>query len=432
MPLTIFWFRRDLRTDDNAGLSAALQSKNPVLCLFIYDTEILSKLSDKKDPRVEFIHERISILDLQLRKSGSTLLVKHGKPASIFTELLAEFDVQEVFTNHDYEPYALERDKKIQALLKKSNIPFRTFKDQVIFEKSEVINEAGLPYKVFTPYKNKWQQHLNAESIKSCESEKLLKNLFTCKAFTLPPLAGLGFEKSNIGIPSPKLDKNFLQDYGQQRDFPEPNKTSMLGIHLRFGTVSIRKMVSIALESSDIWLNELIWREFFMQLLFHFPYVVNEPFQKKFRLVNWRHDEEDFRKWTEGMTGYPMVDAGMRQLNATGFMHNRARMITASFLTKHLFIDWRWGETYFAEKLLDFELSSNNGNWQWAAGTGADAQPYFRIFNPVSQQEKFDPDFKYIKKWIPEFGKPEYPKAMIDHKTAVQRAKENFNKALSH
>jgi deoxyribodipyrimidine photo-lyase len=428
--VNIFWLRRDLRLDDNAGLYAALKSNNPVLCLFIFDTGILDLLPDKTDPRVSFIYEQISSIHQQLLECGSSLMVKKGKPEAIFNDLIQKYKIEEVYTNHDYEPAAIRRDEAIKKNLNKKHIRFLSFKDQVIFEKGEILNDSGNPYRVYTPYKKKWKQKFQEESPKSYQTKKLFSNFVRIPPLSLPPLKKIGFKKSRIIIPLFSFDKKLLIHYDKQRDYPEPNNTSLLGIHLRFGTISIRKAAKIAAKLNETWLNELIWREFFMQLLFHFPYVVNSSFNTRFKHVAWRHNEKDFKKWTEGKTGYPMVDAGMRQLNMTGFMHNRARMITAGFLTKHLFIDWSWGEAYFAEKLLDYELSSNNGNWQWAAGTGADAQPYFRIFNPYSQQKKFDADFKYIKKWIPEFGSKNYPEPMIDHKTAVQRAKENFKKAL--
>jgi deoxyribodipyrimidine photo-lyase len=429
--INIFWFRRDLRLEDNTGLFQSLQTEHPTLPLFIFDTNILDKL-EKKDARVEFILAQIDRLQNELKTLGSSLLVKVGKPEIIFKNLISEYDVKKVFINHDYEPYAIQRDEKIKSLVTKNKIEFSSFKDQVIFEKNEILNDSGLPYKVYTSYKNKWKATISPEHLSSYNTRKHFGHFLKTKPFSIPALSDLGFQSSGIAIPVKKINKEQLKNYDKVRDYPELNQTSMLGIHLRFGTISVREAVKEAFNINETWLNELIWREFFMLLLYHFPHITDSPFNTKYKFVNWRHDEKDFTKWCEGKTGYPLVDAGMRQLNATGFMHNRVRMVTASFLTKHLFIDWRWGEAYFAKKLLDYELSSNNGNWQWAAGTGADAQPYFRIFNPALQQQKFDKDFKYIKKWVPEYGTDNYPVPMIDHKKATERVKEGFNKALNN
>lgn len=423
--LSIFWFRRDLRLEDNVGLYHALKDSNPVLPLFIFDKNILSNLP-KEDARVEFIHESLLSMNEELIQKKSSLLVKYGTPEKIFKSLLVEFSISKVYTNHDYEPYAIERDEKIKKILSSNKVEFLTFKDQVIFEKNEILSQTGTPYKVYTPYKNKWRECLQEKDLKSYPSERDA-NFYTTSPFKIPDLKELGFKVSGIPLPSGKISESKLINYGETRDYPYLDSTSRIGIRLRFGTVSIRKVVKKAIKLNETWLNELIWREFFMQLLFHFPYVVNEPFNSRFKNMPWRYDEVDFKKWCEGKTGYPLVDAGMRELKQTGFMHNRVRMVTASFLSKHLLIDWRMGERYFAEKLLDYELSSNNGNWQWSAGTGADAQPFFRIFNPELQQKKFDPEFKYIKKWVPEFGTSSYPAPMIDHKKAVDRAKKAFN-----
>jgi deoxyribodipyrimidine photo-lyase len=331
-----------------------------------------------------------------------------------------------VYANHDYEPYAIQRDKRIQKLLHTKGIKFYTYKDQVIFEKNEVLNGTGTPYKVYTPYKSKWLSQLTDFYIKPYPTEKYSANFFKTKPFDFLSIESIGFEKTGIELPPDTVAQGLIKKYDQQRDFPFIEGTSRFGIHFRFGTLSIREKVSRARALNEVWLSELIWREFFMQLLFHFPQVVSEPFSEKFKKVKWRYDENDFEKWSKGMTGYPLVDAGMRELNGTGHMHNRVRMVVASFLTKHLLLDWRMGEAYFAEKLLDYDLAANNGNWQWCAGTGADAQPYFRIFNPISQQQKFDPDFIYIKKWVPEYGTSAYPLPMIEHKAATARAKEAF------
>lgn len=423
--ISFFWFRRDLRIEDNAGLYHALKGPYPVVPIFIFDKNILENLTDKADARVEFIYKKIAEINQSLIEKGSSILVEIGKPEKVFLKLLEKFDVGHVYTNHDYEPYALERDQHVGKLLNSKGIEFHTYKDQVIFEKEEILNLSSSPYKVYTHYKNKWKEKFEMKLTDPFPSDKQ-QNFFKT-TFRIPDLKEVGFKPSAITIPPLTISKAELKKYHETRDFPYLNSTSRIGIHLRFGTISIRKVVKAAYALNETWLNELIWREFFMQLLFNFPYVVTEPFNRSFLKLDWRHDEADFHKWTEGKTGYPLVDAGMRELNQTGFMHNRVRMVCASFLTKHLLIDWRWGEHYFADKLLDFELSSNNGNWQWSAGTGADAQPFFRIFNPMMQQKRFDPEFIYIKKWVPEFGSAFYPTPMVDHKSAVERAKKAFN-----
>ncbi|MCU0416659.1 MAG: DNA photolyase family protein [Cytophagaceae bacterium] len=424
---TLFWFRRDLRLDDNAGLYHALKENPSVLPLFIFDTDILEKLSDKRDARVQFIHQHVTLLKQTLQSMGSDLKVYIGKPVEVLDSLFRKGNIQNIYTNADYEPYALQRDQSVRELAATYGIPLYTFKDQVVFEPTEILNDAGLPYKVYTPYKKKWLSKLTASHLQPYPTDTYCSHFEQVHPEPIGTLADIGFEQSTFSIPPANITQKIISSYDKQRDYPYiPEGTSRLGIHFRFGTISIREKARKALPLNDVWLSELIWREFFMQLLYHFPHVVNAPFQSKFSKVQWRYQEDDFKRWCEGTTGYPLVDAGMRELNQTGQMHNRVRMVVASFLTKHLLIDWRWGEAYFAAKLLDFDLSANNGNWQWCAGTGADAQPYFRIFNPTNQQEKFDPQFIYIKKWVPEFGTPAYPAPMIDHKVAVQRAKEAF------
>ena len=421
-----FWFRRDLRLEDNAGLYYALKSPYPVIPIFIFDADILNKLNDKKDPRVTFIYNQVITIQEILVKKGSSILIRVGKPEDIFKDLLDQFDIASVYTNNDYEPYGIKRDLAIKNLLLNSGITFNSYKDQVIFEKDEVTGEGGKNYRVYTPYKNKWLKTLNNFYLKSYPNELYLNNFYKTTALPIPALEDIGFSESDIAIPGKNIVELEIKNYQETRNFPNKNTTSRLSIHLRFGTISIRKIASIAQSLNDTWLSELIWREFFMQLLYHNPQVVEEPFNGKFKNLKWRHNELDFEKWCNGKTGYPLVDAGMRELNATNFMHNRVRLVTASFLTKHLLIDYKWGEAYFAEKLLDFDQSANNGNWQWSAGTGADAQPFFRIFNPILQQERFDANFEYIKKWVPEYGTSHYPKPMIDHKIAVTRAKDAF------
>ncbi|MEQ8471679.1 MAG: deoxyribodipyrimidine photo-lyase [Marinoscillum sp.] len=429
--INIFWHRRDLRYFDNSGLYYALTSSLPVLPVFVFDKNILDDLEDKSDARVTFIYDQISNLHLEYKNQGSGLYVFCGTPKEAYEALIAKYDVQEVYTNRDYEPYAKDRDQSIETFLKDNESSFLTFKDQVIFERGEIMNDQGEPYKVFTPYKNKWLEKFKNQKLESFPSEDHLEKLFKHPAEELPTLADFGFERSEIEIPDRNVSDELIQKYDKQRDIPAVNGTSRLGVHLRFGTISIRNQVLRARKLNGTWLNELIWREFYMMILAHFPNVVDKAFKSRYDQVPWINNEEQFSKWCEGKTGYPIVDAGMRELNNTGYMHNRVRMIVASFLTKHLLIDWRWGEQYFAKKLLDFELSSNNGGWQWAAGTGTDAQPYFRVFNPYSQQEKFDKDFAYIKKWVPEFGTSNYPDPIVSHKEARQRAIDTFKEAIS-
>jgi len=416
--------------DDNCGLYHALKDNLPVLPVFIFDTEILDKLMDRRDTRVEFIHKQVGQLAHEFQKYGSGIEVFYGKPIEAFRTFTKKFNVKKVFTNCDYEPYTKKRDVEISDLLKLSNIEFHTYKDQVIFEALEIAKEDGDPYKVYTPYKEQWLKKNNQLGIAHYPSQTLLSNLFKTKTTTLPDLKAIGFKHTDMPIPETTIDKKIISEYDKQRNYPAKNGTSRLGIHLRHGTISIRKAVDIASQYNKIWLQELIWREFYMMILDNFPRVVDEEFNLKYKKFPWKYDEENFKKWCKGKTGYPIVDAGMRELNQTGHMHNRVRMITASFLTKHLLIDWRWGEAYFAGKLLDYELASNNGGWQWAAGCGTDAQPYFRIFNPAEQAKKFDPKGEYVRKWVPELNSFHYPNPIIDHKFARQRAIETFKTAL--
>lgn len=427
--ITLFWFRRDLRLEDNTGLFYALQQEKDVLPLFIFDTNILDKLEDKEDARVEFILNQLLGIKQKLEEKGGSLLIKHGKPEEVYAELVKEFEIQSVYTNRDYEPYAKERDQKIEKFLQSKNIPFLTFKDQMIFEPGEILNGSGEFYKVFTPFSKSWLEKFKQNSIQPLD-EANWKNLFQTSALSKMSLEDLGFQKTQIEIPSKLADQEIIRHYDKTRNFPAIEGTSRLGIHLRFGTISIRKLALEAFKLNETYLNELIWREFYMMILAFNPQVVDKAFKPAYDRIPWRNNEQEFEAWCEGKTGYPIVDAGMRELNSTGYMHNRVRMIVASFLTKHLLIDWRWGERYFAKKLLDFELASNNGGWQWAAGTGTDAQPYFRVFNPDSQTEKFDKDMKYIKKWVPEVGTSSYPKPIVDHKFARQRAIDTYKKAL--
>lgn len=427
--IDICWLRRDLRLSDNTALYHALRSKFPVLLIFIFDKEILDKLENKKDKRVSFILEMLKQINSDLKKHNSGLYVLTDTPTNAFEKICNDFEVKEVFTNQDYEPYAIERDSKIKKFLEDKRIVFHSYKDQVIFEKSEVVKPDGEPYTIFTPYSNKWKEKFKKEGAKEVHSEKYLSNLFKIKPFHFPSLKEIGFEEINAEFPNLNISEKLIRNYDETRNIPSVDGTSFASMYLRFGTVSVRDLVILANKINEKWLNELIWREFYMMILFHFPYVVNENFKKKYDDLKWRNNEKEFELWCKGETGFPIVDAGMRQLNETGWMHNRVRMIVAGFLCKDLLIDWRWGEAYFAEKLLDYELSSNNGNWQWAAGTGCDAAPYFRIFNPNEQIKKFDPQLIYIKRWIKDF-RPGYLPEIIKHDFARKRALEVYKKAL--
>lgn len=430
--ITLFWFRRDLRLHDNAGLYHALKNNKNILPIFIFDTSILEKLDNKEDRRVDFIHQALLHIQKQLTEIESSLMVLQGKPIEVFQQLIKKYSINSVYTNHDYETYAINRDEEIKILLEKNKIKLKTFKDQVIFEKNEVTKDDGLPYTVFTPYMRKWKSKLNPFYLKSYPTEKYFSKFYKTKAFLFPTLKDIGFEKTDLKFSIPKLDEKIIAIYDQQRNFPAIAGTTKISVHLRFGTVSIRKLATIALKLNDQWLNELIWREFYMMILFHFPYVTKSAFKKNYDRIPWRNNEKEFEAWCKGETGYPIVDAGMRELNSTGFMHNRVRMIVASFLVKHLLIDWRWGEAYFAEKLLDFDLAANNGGWQWAASSGCDAAPYFRVFNPYEQTKRFDPELKYIRKWVPEFEELTYPKPIVEHKFARDRILSTYKKALGN
>ncbi|MES2430871.1 MAG: deoxyribodipyrimidine photo-lyase [Bacteroidota bacterium] len=429
--VNIFWFRRDLRLNDNAALYHALKSNLPVLPIFIFDKNILDKLEDKDDRRVTFIYTTILELQQQIKKSGSALNVFYGTPADVFKKLLAKYNINKVFINHDYELYAQQRDREVGSILKKNNATLYSSKDQVIFEKDEVVKDDGKPYTVFTPYSKKWKAKLTEFYLKSYPSEELLNNLYKNDGVDIPTLNEMRFVQSENIFPAKQLNEEIVKKYSAHRDFPGIDGTSKLGVHLRFGTVSIREITKRALALNDTYLNELIWREFYQMILWHFPHVSEgRSFKSEYDSIEWNRDEGEFEKWCKGQTGYPIVDAGMRELNATGFMHNRVRMVVASFLSKHLLLDWRLGEAYFARKLLDFEFASNNGGWQWAAGCGCDAAPYFRIFNPYLQTKKFDPNLSYIKKWVPEFQEFNYPKPIVEHEFARKRALEVYGRTL--
>jgi len=431
-PVAIFWFRRDLRLDDNVGFYNALNSGHPVLPIFIFDEIILDRLQED-DARVTFIHDTIRGLQNDLKdRFGSSIALFHGKPLEIFNTLLKTHLIAEVYANHDFEPYARERDPSIKALLNQHEVSFKTFKDHVIYEKDEVVKNDGKPYLVYTPYMKRWKAKFNEEPITFFNSEEHLSNLIQNKNLPDLELSEIGFTKSSQKVKPYTVSSGLIQQYEATRNFPALDNTSRLGPHLRFGTVSIRKMVDKATaEQNEIFWQELIWREFFMQILWHFPHTVDKSFKPQYDRIEWRNNEKEFKLWCEGKTGYPFVDAGMRQLNETGFMHNRVRMLVGSFLCKHLLVDWRWGEAYFAEKLHDYEMASNIGNWQWVAGCGVDAAPYFRIFNPMTQIEKFDKDLKYVKKWVPDFQELTYPQPIVDHKMARERCLQVYKEALN-
>lgn len=426
--ISIFWFRRDLRLEDNVGLHHALESGFPVIPIFIFDSVILDKLEDKKDKRVDYIQQALQHINSELKENDSTLLTYHGKPFDIFKSLSEEYEIQSVFCNRDYEPQAIKRDKELYDYFQAQDIPFKAYKDQVIFDKNEIVKNDGLPYTVYTPFSKKWKENLTPDHYKSVKLN--LDQLFPQKFQKIKTLQEIGFEKTEMNFEVPKLDPKIIDEYDQYRDFPAMQHTTQLGIALRFGTISIRKCVTFALKHNQTWLSELIWREFFMQILYHFPKVVHHSFKEKYDAIQWRNDEKEFQLWCNGKTGYPIVDAGMRQLNETGYMHNRVRMIVASFLCKHLLIDWRWGEAYFAVKLNDYDLSANNGNWQWAAGCGCDAAPYFRVFNPTTQTEKFDKELVYIRKWVAEFDSGNYAEPIVEHKFARERVLAEYSRAL--
>lgn len=431
-PIAIFWHRRDLRLEDNAGLYYALKSGLPVLPVFIFDANILNRLEDKADKRVDFIHQQITLLKKQLQQLGSDMVLYYGEPLEVWKTIARDYDVAKVFTNHDYEPEAIKRDEAVQRFLAAKNITLHTYKDQCIFEKSEVVKDDGLPYTVFTPYAKKWKARLNTFYLEPYPTEKYLANLLTItKPSSLVSLKEIGFQRTQAHYPGKEVAQGIVKNYSEQRNFPAIAGTSKLGIHFRFGTISIREKARKAMMLNETFLNELIWRDFYMMILSHFPHVASGSFRKEYDRIRWRNDEGEFKAWCEGNTGYPIVDAGMRELNATGFMHNRVRMVAASFLTKHLLIDWRWGEAYFAQKLLDFDLSANNGGWQWAAGCGTDAAPYFRIFNPTLQAEKFDKQGLYIQQWVPELLTPQYPKPIVVHEVARKRCLEVYKMALN-
>ena len=429
--ISIFWFRRDLRLKDNHGLYQALESEKKVLPIFIFDEDILDLLENKSDKRVDFIVQTLQTLNSFLKSKNKGIKIFKGKPLEIYKKLTENYEIEAVYSNEDYEPYAIKRDQEIADFLASKNINFHQFKDQVIFHKDEIVKADKKPYTVYTPYSKLWLNEFQKVDLQGFPSEKKLDILLDIP-FEKLKIEDIGFQKTDLTFEVPEADLHIIKTYEETRNFPAVKGTTQLGVHLRFGTISVRKLAKIAKENNLTFLKELIWREFFMQILYHFPKVVNHSFKAKYDAIPWENNPEFLEKWKAGKTGFPIVDAGMRELNATGFMHNRVRMITASFLIKHLLTDWRIGEAYFAEKLMDYDLSANNGNWQWCASSGCDAAPYFRIFNPDEQQKKFDPDFKYIKKWIPEFGTKYYPKPIVEHKKAREKVLKVYKEALDN
>ena len=429
--LVIFWFRRDLRLKDNVGLFHALNENNKVLPIFIYDKNTLDKLN-KSDHRLDFIEHSLKKLNDLLKKNDKSISIYYGKPVKVFSELIKKYNVSKVYSNKDYTPYSIKRDKKVEELLKVNNIDFNSFKDHVLFEKFEIVKNDNTPYKVYTPFSRKWLIKMSENKIDFFNSEKYIYKFFNERGKFLT-LKEIGFDKSKLNPLVLNLSSDTINNYEKTRNFPSVNGTSKIGIHLRFGTISTREMITKAEASKNkTFLKELVWREFFQQILFHYPHTLNKSFKPKYDRIEWLNNENQFKKWCSGQTGYPLVDAGMRELNQTGFMHNRVRMLVGSFLCKHLLIDWRWGEAYFAEKLYDYETASNVGNWQWVAGCGVDASPYFRIFNPHEQIKKFDKNLIYTKKWVPEFDSNQYVDPIVIHKQARERCLLTYKKALNN
>jgi deoxyribodipyrimidine photo-lyase len=465
---SLVWFRRDLRADDHAALHQALKRSRRVFCAFCFDRAILDALPSREDRRVEFIAIALDELEAALAQHGGGLLVVHGDASEAIPRLVAELGVGAVFANHDYEPYAKQRDAAVERALQHRGIAFHTFKDQVIFEKDEVMTGAGTPFTVFTPYKNAWLKKLDAVHLSSYPVERYAGALAAPPFRRRATLADTGFRTTDLrslGLPlgasgAKQLLDEFMRRidaYRERRDFPASKGPSYLSVHLRFGTVSVRTLAArahaLATEGAQAWLAELVWRDFYQAILHHFPHVVGGAFRREYDALEFDNEETQWEAWQAGRTGYPLVDAAMRQINQTGYMHNRLRMVTASFLVKDLHIDWRWGERYFADRLNDFDLAANNGGWQWAASTGCDAQPYFRIFNPVTQSEKFDPEGKFIRRYVPELARVpakfvhapwtmppleqqaagcvigrDYPAPIVDHDVARKVTLERYNR----
>lgn len=428
-PIAVHWFRRDLRLDDNTALYHALSGDLPVLPVFIFDTDILDDLKKPHDRRIDFIYKQLENIQQRLLPFGASLWVGYGKPIDVWQQLCQQYNIQKVYANRDYEPYARQRDQIIYTYLASRQIAFKGFKDHVIFEKNEVLKSDGTPYTVFTPYSRAWHKKYEELTLFPAPITPI-DRFYRIAPQPFPSLADMGFAPTYCAFPVEDVSDSLIADYQSQRDYPAIAGTSRLSVHLRFGTISLRELMRIKAPLSLTWQNELVWRDFFQMILFHFPHVVTHAFKPAYDRILWQNDISSFEQWCEGKTGYPLVDAGMRELVTTGFMHNRVRMVTASFLVKHLWIDWRWGEAFFAQHLLDFDLAANNGGWQWAAGSGCDAAPYFRIFNPIAQQQKFDKNFEYVKRWIPEWGTLNYPKPIIEHEFARERTLSNYKKYL--
>ena len=428
--MVIFWFRRDLRLDDNHALFKALKSGYDVLPIFIFDSNITNKLN-QNDHRLNYINNVLDGLNKRLSENKKKIYIYKGNPIEIISKLIIKLKIKEIYLNKDYEPYARDRDDKIEKLCVANNVSYNSFKDHVIFEEDQIVKKDGTPYVVYTPYSRKWIEKFQSNQLDSYPSELNLGGFVDSDKIREVNYL-MDFEKNIISPKTYNLNKDVIDKYEETRNFPALDSTSRIGVNLRFGTVSTRKIVKTSSErSNNTFLKELIWREFFIQILWHFPHTTEKSFKDKYERIEWRNDMDDFKLWCDGKTGYPIVDAGMNQLNKTGFMHNRLRMVVGSFLCKHLLIDWRLGEKYFADKLFDYEQASNVGNWQWVAGCGVDAAPYFRIFNPEEQQKKFDKELQFIKKWIPNYDKDNYINKIVDHKFARERCLNTYKKALN-
>ena len=430
---SIFWFRRDLRIDDNPGLYEALGNSKNVIPIFIFDTNIIDNLPSD-DNRIKFIWHSLSLLNERLKEVGSKLNVFKGNPLEVFKKIILKYRLTSVYVNRDYEKYSIKRDKEINNFLNENKIAFNASKDHVLFEPNEILKSDGTPYTVFTPYSKKWFEKFYSEKLPQYQIKKLVDNFFKTNYKPIISLSEIGFSNDEIEFEKFNLGDELIKNYNSKRDFPYLNSTSKIGPYLRFGLISVREVGGKTIEKKfdQSFLRQLIWRDFYIQIFFHFPDSENENFKPAYDKIIWLNEEEKFEKWCAGETGYPIVDAGMKELNATGFMHNRVRMIAASFLCKHLLIHWKKGESYFAKKLLDYEMASNVGNWQWVAGTGVDAAPYFRLFNPEIQMKKFDPQKVYIKKWLPKYDPENYLEPIIDHNYARERCLNAYKIALNN
>jgi deoxyribodipyrimidine photo-lyase len=428
--VNIFWMRRDLRIEDNIGLFNALRMLENVLPLFIFDTNLFNSSESKNNLKINFLHKTLNRLKSQLNNIGSDIYVTSGNPVEVFKSLANEYHITNVYANNEYEPYSRQRDSEVEVFLNSKNIELHKYKDHVIFEKDELVKADGKPYTQFLAYKKKFLQKLNKEVVHEFYADKYSYNFFRISGLSFPTVEELGFEKTETDFPIRRLSSRLLENYIRDKEFPALNGSSRLSVHVRFGTISIRTVTAFAMIHSEGFLNELIWRNFFSSILWFYPWLVTQPFKMRYDKIRWENNKDHYKKWCEGETGYPLVDAGIRELNKTGYINNRVRMVVASFLVKHLLTDWKIGEEYFAEKLVDYDLASNNGNWQWIAGTGCESNPYFRVFNPVLQAEKFDKEFEYIKRWVPEFGTPDYPEPIVNHKEARERVIERYSEVV--